>query len=207
MKLNKKLAGLLVATICLYALSVVFNKRPVDSSKYGSIVRLVSDGKTFCSGTVINNHTVLTAAHCIVTVTPFGPMTNEDIEVRPSDNTDLKIHGQPYYATIQLDQGLIAGDFSKFESRSHTADVKKLVDSRFTYYKTCGYPMGGPLYCNTLHYKNLTNFMWSVDGVLIAGMSGGPVMLSDGTVVAVNVAVEGDRAVVSPIYNIDEYMK
>ena len=53
--------------------------------------------------------------------------------------------------------------------------------------------------------------MISISGLLqaavIPGMSGGPVLLRDGTVVAVNVAVDGNRAVVSPIYNLDEYIK
>lgn len=33
-------------------------------------------------------------------------------------------------------------------------------------------------------------------------MSGGPTMLEDGTVVAINIAVEGRHAVVSPVYNL-----
>ncbi len=67
----------------------------------------------------------------------------------------------------------------------------------------CGYPMGGPLYCGTLYYQDMYDFMWATSGVLIPGMSGGPVMLEDGTVVALNISVKDNESMVSPIYNID----
>ena len=85
--------------------------------------------------------------------TPFGLVENKDIEVRPMDNTDLGLKVVGYYATVQLDQGLLEGDFSKFETRPYITDVKRLVNLKDNYFKACGYPMGGKFYCGLLEYK------------------------------------------------------
>lgn len=187
----------------LGAEQAVVTKRATSNS---SIVRLVNEGHTFCSGTVLNDHTILTAAHCVIIETPFGGALNPGpIEIRANDNLPVGASGTPYYATPQMDQALLKGDFKNFTTRPYITNVQELtkmhpVGKKFI---SCGYPLGGNMFCNNTYYENLTNFMWSVNGILLPGMSGGPTMLEDGTVVAVNVAVEGINSIVSPIYNME----
>lgn len=184
--------------------------QPPKDDRLGSIVRLVADGRTFCTGIVVNDSTVITASHCILVQTPFGGMMNKDpIEIRDDSNEAVGVYGKAYQARVQLDQGLIMGDFTKFRKRKTMTNVGEL--NKIARYDqvllSCGYPMGGPLHCNNLYFKELYDFMWATNGLLVPGMSGGPVMLEDGTVVALNVAVERNFSLVSPIYNLDMSFK
>jgi V8-like Glu-specific endopeptidase len=181
----------------------------VNKTQFGSIVRLTRDGHTFCTGTVIQENLIVTAAHCVTMETPFGTMLNsEEIEIRPNSNVSTHITARAVYATAQMDQALLAGNFSAFEVRPYITDPASLTKYRVdgTRLVSCGYPLMGNLYCTVLTYKHPDNFYWAVDGVLIPGMSGGPTMIN-GTVIAVNTAVEGPLAIVSPIYNITSALK
>ncbi len=185
----------------------IFKLSPVDKSgKLSSIVRLVKDGRTFCSGVVVNEHTIITASHCVIENTEFGPMMNQDqIEIRIADNRPLGVTAKAYNVRVQLDQALLMGDFRRFQPRRVITRIHDLIKiGRYDQTLiTCGYPLGGPLYCGKMYFQDLTDFMWATKGLLLPGMSGGPVMLEDGTVVAVNIAVGGNLSVVSPIYDYD----
>lgn len=181
---------------------------PPLSTKIGGVVRLVEDkGSTFCTGTVISAHAILTAAHCVVLESMFGVMgVRRDIEIRPSSNAKLGVKANVISVRPQMDQAVLTGDFRQFQILPYISDVgtldsKKTKDSKLT---ACGYPLGGPLYCTTIYYKDMSLFMWRVKGTLIPGMSGGPVFLSNDTVVATNVAVEGADSIVSPTYNLKD---
>lgn len=193
----------LIAVVIGY-LVVGSNREPRTDDHRGAIVRLTHDGRTFCTGTVVKNNMIITASHCVIIQTPFGTMMNDDvIEIRGNDNLPTGIIAKPFGARIQLDQAALTGDFRTFNTRNTMTDIKslnKLQHENVTMW-ACGYPLGGPLYCTKMVFKDPYDFMWSVQGLLLPGMSGGPVVLEDGTVVAVNVAVQGDRSVVSPIYN------
>lgn len=178
---------------------------PAKPAKYGAIVRLVTKGSTFCTGTVINPNTILTAAHCIMVEGPFGPIGyRRDIDIRPSNNKDLGVQARVTAVRHQMDQAILKGDFQKFNTRRVITDVKELTILRSKSTLTaCGYPLGGNFYCNTMFYKEPEAFMWKVSGVLIPGMSGGCVIDEDGSVVATNVAVMGAYSLISPTYNLE----
>lgn len=186
-------------------------KKTVSSpKKYGSIVRIVRDGDTTCSGTVVSDHVVITAAHCILTVTPFGSFLElNGVEIRDQSNVPTDIMAHVVYATPQMDQAILVGDFTNFEHRSIITGFKPLTEIGSDGQKlvSCGYPLHGDLVCTPLVFKHKENFFWAVEGSLYPGMSGGPVMLPDGTVVAVNTAVEGQLSIVSPIYNLTRSLK
>lgn len=179
-------------------------------NRMGSIVRLVRDGNTICTGVVVSNSTVITASHCILQETPFGFIVDPRlVEIRDYSNRPTGVYGTPYGSRIQLDQAVLMGDFSQFQHRPTITSVHELnkigkVDQTLI---ACGYPMGGPLVCNKMVFKELYDFMWATNGLLIPGMSGGPVMLEDGTVVALNIAVHQNFSLVSPIYNLDMLYK
>lgn len=169
------------------------------------VVRLVlPDGRTFCSGSVVSNTIAITAGHCVTEETPFGVAVNPNpIEIRGSDNISRKTFGNVIYVVPQLDFALLRGNFDVYTKFKMIDDVQSILDVRDGKpFFSCGYPLGGDLFCTKLKYKSTEMFMWSVEGVLIPGMSGGPVMTQDGHQFGINDAVDGDHAVISPIYNI-----
>ncbi len=171
------------------------------------IVRLVKDGRTYCTGTVVSANLLITAAHCIMMETEFGSFPDDGpIDIRASDNKDINVTARMVFASPQMDQAMMTGDFRLFEPKKFisnpaalTAIKNKTIKANFT---SCGYPLNGDLYCSETSFEKNDHFFWAVNGVLIPGMSGGPTMLPDGAVVAVNVAVSGELSIVSPIYNI-----
>lgn len=180
----------------------------IKSNKYGSIVRLTHDGLTYCTGTVIQSNLIVTAAHCVLIETPFGAMLGGTAEIRPGSNVKTGIFAKPVFANQQMDQALLTGDFSSFDTRDYISDPAELTKIRENNKKfiSCGYPLAGDLYCSILIYDHPENFYWAVKGVLIPGMSGGPTMVN-GVVVAVNTAVEGPNSIVSPLYNVTKALK
>ncbi len=213
MKLTALLITLLLAgstAANLFYFKLHLSSTP-KSDKLGSIVRLVRDGRTFCTGVVVSPTTILTALHCVATESPFGPLgiSQEPIEIRTDANQPLGVTAKPYSGRIQLDQAILVGDFKQFGPRpfmSSITDLNKQAQNSVNLI-ACGYPLGGDLYCSHMYFNNLYDFMWSVQGLLLPGMSGGPVMLEDGTVVALNIEVEGKQSIVSPIYNIQTQFK
>lgn len=183
----------------------VVTAKPVFQ-KLNPIVRLVKNNMTFCSGFVIDDHTLVTAGHCVLRQGEFGLYTIPDeIEIRAYNNKPLGVTGEVEYTDIQLDHAILKGDFRKFEPAIYISDVKELekiriLGKRFT---SCGYPLGGNLYCSTITYVGPYGFMVKTKGILLPGMSGGPTMLDDGTIIGTNNLVTEEDSVISPLYNID----
>lgn len=200
--------GLTVAKVIKSTVNtaVVANKPTV---KLGSIIRLVREGHTYCSGVVIDPTTIVTAAHCVLVNTPFGPWADENapIEIRGSDGVFRSVFGKLKNASTQIDRAVIKGNFSIFQSSKYITDMAESVAVRHKGQAmiSCGYPLGGALFCNNMTYIKEYAFFMTVTGLLVPGMSGGPTMLPDGTVVGINSAVEQDFSVIAPMYNVEMF--
>jgi V8-like Glu-specific endopeptidase len=177
-----------------------------DKHKLSPVVRLTNpDGKTFCSGVVVSPHTVITAAHCVLEAIIFGmPLYHDGMQVRDTQADSPGIPVTVKYLSTQLDQATLDGDFSSFEPRNVITDIATLVEiaKQNTIFTSCGYPLGGNLYCSKYTYIGKINFMWLGKGELLPGMSGGPTMMDDGTVIAINDAVEDEFSIVTPVFNV-----
>lgn len=184
---------------------------PLPPQETGTIVRLVLDNNTYCSGAVVSDEVVITAGHCVITEIPFlgVSMNTNPIEIRASDNVPRQTYGKAIYYSPQLDHAIIKGNFSiykKFKFIDDPAILTKIKDLRVPF-TACGYPMGGELFCTVVTFNRTSLFMWKVNGILIPGMSGGPVLLPDGTEIGINDAVDEDGSIISPLYNIHRGMK
>lgn len=177
--------------------------------KLNPIVRLVdhNSGLTFCSGTVISDKIIVTAGHCVVEMTAFGSygLKADLIDIRTNENYNINVTAKAVYATPQLDHGLLVGNFVMFDHQPYLSNIQEILSTRKDNlpYTSCGYPLFGELHCTLWYYKGLNDFMWKGSGVLLPGMSGGPVMTKDGVVIGINSQVTDELSIITPIYNID----
>lgn len=177
---------------------------------YLPVVRLeLMDGTFVCSGSVISDDYVLTAAHCLMQYDKFLPGMDTKIRIVARNTTPgrpgVVITATPAALNNRADYGLIVGDFKKITHlKIHTSvNLGEVLNGVAG---LCGYPWGAELVCY------ITNAPFSkynehliTTGVLFPGMSGGPVF--DGLteeVFAVNKAVAGNAAIVAPLIGLWE---
>lgn len=168
---------------------------------YTPIVRLtMSDGERsgFCSGTVIDDKYVLTAAHCVVGNWQF--MLETPIEV-----TDItlrhRVEAKAVVLDIERDVALVQGDFSKFKRYQVDFTGQFMRKAGVTPFVSCGFPGGQyELYCNPLRYAGNYFFrMATTGGPIFRGCSGGPVFDDTGKVVGVNSAVGSNNIIIGTL--------
>jgi S1-C subfamily serine protease len=203
------LAGL---TLMFWGASIGFRPKPspVILKKeigYAPIVRLhdFETGRFFCSGTIISNKHLVTAAHCIEGATTMSP-----IEVRDKNGKsfDPMIVAFPRGANPRGDTAILEGRFNNFDKMVMAIKPNQVLKA---FYGTsvnlvlCGYPYGGKLLC--LPFKQPRQYFFQVQGIshVYPGMSGGPVIdLNTGKLVAVNTAATELFVIVSPTSEIFE---
>jgi hypothetical protein len=72
----------------------------------------------------------------------------------------------------------------------------------------CGYPYGAQLLCTPVTSRGMEWFLWSAQGKLYPGMSGGPVIdLQSGKVIGSNTAVSRDYIILAPLISIQELLQ
>lgn len=204
----------LIFTFLLVLLtSVVSIKRLIDLKRNlvptpgdSSTVRLyrpLPDGNMiYCSGTVVDDVHIITAAHCLTpTDKDILPPT---IEIRRADNLPIGVIAQIQAFDPRTDVGILFGDFTTLMHRtalSGAEDINKAFREHTIV--ICGYPLAGRFTCSKLTDCKNSNFKFSCKGFAYPGMSGGPVVDSDtGNLVAVTSAVNDDEVILSPLVEV-----
>lgn len=183
---------------------IEFKQKALERQLDTSIVRLHDlQGRFFCSGVVISESRILTAAHCILRESLFGMEAVPKVEIRTQSNSPRQLYATPEADNDREDIAILKGDFRGLQVRPIIVDSAKLnsifmnPDSKII---ACGYPAGGPLRCSHVDQVDRMLFFFSARGWLYPGMSGGPVFDGSGNVIAVNQAVtEIGRIIVSPL--------
>lgn len=184
--------------------NIAFNTKDIfhnNDKKANPIVRLQTlDNRFFCTGFVISDLYMITAAHCLVDFT--GRMRSEKIRVMSSDQM-FAVEGTPIAIENVSDLALVKGDFNGFNKIKVLTNANDLFPLSAKY-KTCGFPLG--VYEITCYPTQITKnnlFKLQGTGILIRGQSGGPVIdLEKNMVVALNTAVDENGILLSPIVGI-----
>lgn len=175
---------------------------------FPGVVKLAINGKGFCSGLVISDTEVLTAAHCVVAFNMYGELlTAKDVVVQSIPVNDELLIAPSEVVAFQgrQDVAILIGDYKGFSKiKIETNPNKDILVSNYNI-ASCGFPYGGELVCYRLKNPGKMGDMIFFSGQMYAGMSGGPVIdLNTGTVYAVNHAVMPNYVVVAPIVNLFE---
>ncbi len=196
--------GLLCLAVLLVSKSGINKPRTEQHTHIDtSIVRLhdAETGRFFCSGVVISDRQILTAAHCVVRAGLFSYEIVKKVEIRAENGVALGLYAEFDGANPRQDVALLSGNFNLFDHMEVEVGPQQIDDSflHSRHLKACGYPAGGALVCSTVKNVRHMNFGFSADGFLYPGMSGGPVIDEEtGKVIAVNTAVIDSRIYLSP---------
>src|SRR6185437_1517144 len=140
-----------------------------------AVVRLYDKRGFFCSGVVIGDNYIATAAHCLHD--DKGNLSTDVITVQGANKHEGRAAG--YYA--RTDIGLVTGDFRgevtvDVEIDRMGLNVEKAV--------VCGYPLGNhTLLCEYAQPKAMDAFAVWASGFALPGMSGGAVFDMSGRLV------------------------
>lgn len=185
-----------------------------------SLVRLEdSEEGFFCSGAVISDELVLTAAHCLVEMdyssNPFGtPSMREKPLLIKSDKAYnpnvVTVTAKALAINPQADYALVKGNFKQFKKAQFTTSVTMMFEVSNNVV-ACGFPWGSDSVCYPMSKRpnGPTNKTFSIgmQGYLYPGMSGGPVIdRNTNTIFAINSAVDGsdDMVILAPLIGLFE---
>ncbi len=188
---------------------------PTAKEKHSSLVRL-ERGYFFCSGVVVSDTMLITAAHCVSNnFMGMSVLTEETMTVKsdPAYNPNtIEVTGTAIKANGSADFAIVQGDFRQFRKAKVTTDVRMLfgLSEKIV---ACGFPYGAESVCYPMskppHRPGNRTFSFGRHGYLYPGMSGGPVLDREtNTVFAVNSAMANDDvAMLAPLIGLWRLLK
>lgn len=179
------------ATDMLPHLPRVGTTRPFLNASIQPIVHIADkDGKAFCSGIVFDAQYVATAAHCLMD--DGDSMRTDNLRILDAKGQDVGIVVKAAGVNLRMDYGIVLGDFRKFLLAP--IDFYNAVFLEPGPFIACGFAFGQKYAsCSPFLPTGTIGFATEGQGMLIPGMSGGPVYnLTLKKVVAVNTAMTQD---------------
>lgn len=176
-----------------------------EKNTYGSIIRLEhGDFGFYCTAVVIDGNYALTAAHCLNN--EIGLMSDREIVIYDQNQTYTGVKAKAAAVDNTRDIGFIQGDFRDFEAAKVDftgEDIK--VGMVMT---ACGFPSGQFIkFCVDLVLYGNYQFRYRTQGPpIFRGMSGGPVVASNGHVVGINSAVDNNSVIIAPLVGVLEIL-
>jgi S1-C subfamily serine protease len=167
--------------------------------QHEALIRLHdSDGKFFCSGFVISDQYAVTAGHCVDS--DFGRL-RQFIKIYNSVKMDTYVVASGAASNRRGDTGLIKGNFKEFDKLRliiRPQDLYATISKAKKVY-ALGFPYGADYLISEINPKGLENFHMAGAGVLLPGMSGGPLVTEEGIVIGINSYVSGDHSAFSSL--------
>lgn len=200
--------------VTLFALNVVNNVKGVYVDPglipYGQmtlgeldpVLRVTKDGAGHCTAFVIDDNYAITAAHCVDNNRMKRGLEKDARFAVTIDGETFELEAVAMNGRI--DVGLFRGDFRKFDKLLvdfYSYDQTAYFTAPLTSFISCGYPYSQKtLTCTRFYPKTNVGFYIAGQGMLIPGMSGGPVLDPlTGAVIGVNSAAGQGAFYVSPV--------
>lgn len=196
-----------LGVIAVLLILMGLNAAPVATKDINpnAIVRLhdARDGKFFCSGVVISDKYILTAAHCVGTSFMGIKAGTQDLIELKNHNGDTVGEAVVHDFNLAADIAVLRGSFENLPKSEMVNDPVELANSLEHPILACGFPYGEELRCSKMASMSHFTFMLQAKGWLYPGMSGGPVIdMVTGKVIAVNSAVGGQISYLAPLIGI-----
>jgi S1-C subfamily serine protease len=173
-----------------------------EPKKFNPLVRINISG-AFCSGTIIDDNYLLTAAHCVSDV---DHRLQKDVPVYVFSDTgeNTRIIGTPVFSVASQDVALIKGNFTQFKYALVDLYGRFPVQAGNEPYLSFGFP-AGQKEASQVYLFPRGNYLFMylmVGGTILKGMSGGPVINRRSIVVGVNSAVTENSVLIGPVIGI-----